>query len=106
METRNRNVWIIAIVALVLLCCCAAIVVALLGGLAMVTIDSQQVVDWDMNPAQEAEQSVQQFDLGTRPTLQVDNFAGDLTIQASESDLTEVIIFFMVSEDNFMLCSC
>jgi hypothetical protein len=86
MERNNRTLWIIvAIAALVMLCCCAAVAAAAVGGWFVTWPVAQRV---SIGEVQEG--TLQRFEVGEAPSLQVDNFAGSLTIRAGESGEIQV----------------
>ena len=78
MERNNRTLWIVvAIAALVLLCCCAVVAAAAVGGWFVTWPVAQRVSIGEVR-----EGTLQRFDVGDTASLQVDNFAGSLTIRA------------------------
>lgn len=87
MESRNRNVWII--VALVLVVVCACVVVA--AGVAAVGWFTNWSWRWGEVTSYEEERMEQTFDVGDAPNLEIDNFAGNVTVRAGESDAIRVV---------------
>lgn len=85
-ESKNRNVWILVIVVLVVACCALAVLVAGAGWFAArsINIDRVAVSGIDQEDAQ------QTFQVGDPPTLDVENFAGSITVRAGQSGLVEV----------------
>jgi hypothetical protein len=82
MEGRNRTIWIvIAVVVLLLILCCCVVVVggAVVGGLSAIPFSREGGF------ARVEETTEQTFTVGEMPTLEVDNFAGNITIRSGES---------------------
>jgi DUF4097 and DUF4098 domain-containing protein YvlB len=87
MESRNRNAWIIAAVALVIACCCIlALVVAAAAGLFV-----SAPLRLGGVPGFQSEQIEQVFEVGTTPVLTVDNVAGSVTVRAGEGRTIQVV---------------
>lgn len=86
MESRNRNVWIIVIVVLVVACCALAALVAGAGWFAARSIDLNPFTVGSMS----RERSEQSFQVGDAPTLNIDNFAGSITIQPGARNVVQV----------------
>jgi len=87
MESKNRNAWIIAAVALVIACCCAlAILVAVAAGWFVSAPPRLGGV-----PGFQRERIEQTFEAGAAPSLTVDNFAGSVTVRAGEGGVIQVI---------------
>jgi hypothetical protein len=79
-ETRNRNVLIIVIVVGVVLCLCALAVVAGVAGWFVVwpvSVSTGPI----LSTGERIEQS---FEVGEAPRLEIDNFAGSVTVRAGE----------------------
>jgi hypothetical protein len=90
MESRSRNIWIIIIVVLVALCCCLALVAA--GAIAWFTdwsFDFDRQVDLDI--VGETERIEKAFDAGSEPSLEVDSFAGNVTVQQGGGGTIQVV---------------
>ena len=88
MEPRTRNVWIIVVLILVGLCCCAlAIAGAAVGGFGIWSSD----YSWGGSTSFERERLEQSFDVGDAPGLEIDNFAGSVTVRAGEGDTIRVV---------------
>ena len=86
MEPRNRNVWIIvAVVLIVLFCIILAVAAVLAAGLGVWS------VDWGWLGGEEHESIEQAFKVGSAPTLEVDNFAGSVSVRAGKGDTIDVI---------------
>jgi DUF4097 and DUF4098 domain-containing protein YvlB len=95
MESKNRGVWILVVLAGIALCCC----VALLAAVAL-----SQVWGWNWGwgldvPAiwQEGGEGVEgarierTFDVGSAPTLMVDNVAGSLTVRSGDGNEIRIV---------------
>ncbi len=82
METRNRNLWIIVAVVAVVLCICALVAVAVVAGLA------GWFAIWPVSSSgpimSEGERIEQSFEVGEAPRLEIDNFAGRVTVRTGE----------------------
>lgn len=96
METKNRNVWIVVAIVLVLLCCCVAAVAAAATWVvttlpADLGLRPASLEDWGVRPDPAAETVEQSFQVGTAPALEVDNFAGDVTVRAGASGTIAVV---------------
>jgi DUF4097 and DUF4098 domain-containing protein YvlB len=89
MESKNRNVWIIVAVVLVALCCCAA--AAAVVAVASVGWFTTQVPDWFVPTSLQTERSEQTFVVGSAPTLEIESFAGNVTVRAGESGVMRVV---------------
>lgn len=90
MESRNRNVWIIVVVALVVLCCCAVVVgAAAIFLVADRSIEFDRGFDWDLG--RETERVDETFEIGATPRLELDSFAGNVTVRVGESDTIRVV---------------
>jgi hypothetical protein len=89
METRNRNLWIIVAVVAVVLCICALVAAAVVAGLA------GWFVIWPVSSSgpivSEGERIEQSFEVGESPRLEIDNFAGRVTVWAGERGEMRVI---------------
>jgi hypothetical protein len=89
MERKNRNLWIILAVIAVLLCLCAVVVAALIAaGAGLVALP----VIREGGIGRVTEQSERSYPVGQAPLLEVDNFAGNLTVRGSESGRIRVIV--------------
>jgi DUF4097 and DUF4098 domain-containing protein YvlB len=90
MESRNRNVWIIVIVAVVLLCCCAlAIAAAVAVGTGWFTIFPTSIQGGLGTVSEVSERT---FDVGSTPSLTVQNFAGNITVRAGAAGQIQVSV--------------
>lgn len=92
MESRNRNIWIVIVAAALILCCCLVVAAGLAVGLF--TNWAQDVGSWTgWGPGLTTETVEHTFDVGTAPTLVVDNFAGDVLVRAATVDSIQVTAF-------------
>jgi DUF4097 and DUF4098 domain-containing protein YvlB len=90
MENRNRNLWIILIVVAVLLCLCAAIVIAVIATGAIFTVfPVSREGGLGGRVTESAEQS---YPVGQAPLLEVDNFAGNVTVHVGESGQIRAVV--------------
>jgi DUF4097 and DUF4098 domain-containing protein YvlB len=90
MDSKNRNVWIIVVVALVVLCCCAVIVgAAAIFLVADRSVDFDRDFDWDLD--RETQRIDETFEVGATPRLELDSFAGNVTVRVGESDTIRVV---------------
>lgn len=85
MESKNRNVWIIVAVIVVAVCC-----VALAVAVAAVAWFTTQPFDWTGVTSQQSERSEEVFAVGDAPSLQIDNFAGNVTVRTGQSGVIRV----------------
>ena len=86
MESKNRTVWIIVAVIVVVLCCCALAVAA-----AVVGLFATQPLDWRGATSLQRERSEEAFVVGDAPSLEIDNFAGNVTVRAGERGVIRVV---------------
>ena len=86
MESRNRNVWIIVAVIVVVLCCGVLAVAA-----AAVAFFTTQPLDWTWSTSLVSVRSEEAFRVSDAPSLEIENFAGNLTVRTGESDLIRVV---------------
>jgi hypothetical protein len=88
MENGNRTVWIVIAVIVVgaLLCCCVVAVGAAVAGLYALPVSRE------VSFGRVEERSEQIFSVGEAPTLEVENFAGDVTVRAGGSGEIRVIV--------------
>jgi hypothetical protein len=84
-ESKNRNVWIIVAVIVVVLCCCALAVAAI-----AVAWFTTQPVGWTWSGSVQSLRSEEAFPVGDAPSLQIDNFAGNVTVRSGESGVIRV----------------
>ncbi|MGC9522949.1 MAG: hypothetical protein ACP5HG_13830, partial [Anaerolineae bacterium] len=90
MEERNRNTWIIVVVVAVvvlLLCCCLVI-----AGAIAASIFTAAPAGGGVGIGQVAESTEQVFVVDAAPTLEVDSFAGDITVRRGEEGRVRVHI--------------
>ena len=94
MENQNRNLLIIVIVVIIALCCCVAAVAAVAAGwLANTSVKTFS--DWDLESGtwemgRVSDESEFALEVGQAPNLEVENFAGNVTILAEESNTIRV----------------
>ncbi len=92
MESKNRTIWIVVAIVVVLLCCAALAVAALVaGGLATFPLVRQITEGTGPSGPTTSVQIERSFDLGAAPTLQIDNFAGSVTVQAGTGTSVQVL---------------
>jgi hypothetical protein len=89
MEKRNRTIWIVVAVVVVLLCCAAAAVAALLAG-GLVAFPIVRQVSGPSGPIQSL-QIERSFELGNGQSVQIDNFAGAVTVRAGSGTTVQVL---------------
>jgi DUF4097 and DUF4098 domain-containing protein YvlB len=94
MESRNRTLWIVLAILAVVVCLClaaAAAAAALWNWLpeSFPAAFPESLPDWG-GERQEARLE-ETFRLGETPELEIDNFAGAITVQAGEGDGIQVI---------------
>lgn len=87
MEKSNRNTWIIVGIVVVLLCCCVLAVAA-----AAVAIFSSVPVFEEGGIGRVTEPSEWVYPVGQAPTLEIDNFAGNVLVHSGESGQIRVLI--------------
>jgi DUF4097 and DUF4098 domain-containing protein YvlB len=85
-ESKTRNVWILVIVVLIVACCALAIVVGGVGWFAARSVDLQSFV----TSGTTSERVEQTFQVGDAPTLDIDSFAGSITIRSGRVGIIEV----------------
>lgn len=88
MGNGNRTIWIVIAVILVgaLLCCCVVAVGAAVAGLYAFPVSRE------MGIGRVEERTEQIFTVGETPTLEVENFAGDVTVRSGEGDEIRVTV--------------
>ena len=86
MGSRNRNVWIIVAIVLVALCLCTMVVAVAAAG--WFTLRS---ADWGEVSGSESARIERTFEVGDASSLEIDNFAGAVTVRAVEGDAIEVV---------------
>jgi predicted membrane protein len=96
MESGNRTVWIVIAVIVVgaLLCCCVVAVGAAVAGLYAFPVSREVGV------GRVAERTEQSFTVGDAPTLDVENFAGDVTVRSGGSGEIRVIVTKRAGSDS------
>jgi DUF4097 and DUF4098 domain-containing protein YvlB len=85
MESKNRNVGIIVAVVLIIMCCCA--LAAAVGAVAWFTTSPE----WSRQIGFGHERMEQTFEVSSAPNLQIDNFAGSVTIRAGTRNEIHVV---------------
>lgn len=90
MERRNRNLWIIVAVIAVLLCICAVVTAALIAAGVGWFATAPVFQEGGIGRVTEATEGV--YAVGPAPMLEIDNFAGDVTVRAGESGQIRVIV--------------
>jgi hypothetical protein len=87
MESRNRNVWIIGVIALIGACCCVAAVAAVAVGSGQLVraVRSGLPVDFSDIGAAESSSIEHVFSVDDVPILEIDNFAGSVTVEAGDA---------------------
>jgi hypothetical protein len=88
MESKNRNVWIVIVVVLLLAACCCALAFAG-AAVAWLTTKSVDLVSFDLGGLYQ-ERMEQSFEVGPAPTLDINSFAGTVTLRAGESGVVDV----------------
>lgn len=89
MDSKNRSVLIFIILALVVLCCCLVTMVGL--GIGLFTTQARRV-EWGagLPSGRQTERIEHTFD-GTASYLEVDNFAGEVTVRAGDGDIMRLV---------------
>ena len=90
MENKNRNVWIIVGIVAILLCLCAAaaaIIVALGAGFFAALPVAQEG-----GLGRVTERTEQVYTVGQSPLLEVDSFAGNVTVRTGESGRIRAVV--------------
>jgi len=88
MNNTNRTVWIVvAVLVVLLLCCCVALVIgaAFTGLVATAPQIREGGIGWV------EKQTEQTFTVGDAPTVEIDNFAGDIVVESGESGQVRAI---------------
>ena len=86
MEPRNRSLWIFIIVAVLMLCCCSLAIAATAMGLF-----GALPLDLGGFTTSERARLERSFEVSGAPSLQIDNFAGSVTVVAGGSGEITVI---------------
>jgi DUF4097 and DUF4098 domain-containing protein YvlB len=90
-ESRNRNVWIVVAAILVVLCCCA-LAAAAAAGLWFASARSSGNLPIEQGLLGTGREVVEtSFNVGEAPTLDVENFAGSVTVQVGENGAIHVV---------------
>jgi DUF4097 and DUF4098 domain-containing protein YvlB len=90
MESRNRTVWIVVIVVLVVACCC--VLAAAAGAVGWFANRYAEIgpEPFDLGGLNR-ERVEQTFEVGDAPSLEIDNFAGEITVRPSEDGTVHVV---------------
>lgn len=86
---ENRTVWIIVAVVVIgsLLCCCAVVVGAAVAGLLAAAPVAQEV-----GIGRVEERTEQVFMVGASPSLEIDSFAGDITVRGGTDEEIRAVV--------------
>jgi hypothetical protein len=90
MESKNRNVWIIVIAILVVACCGLAAMIGLGGWFVTRSLDLRDLSSFDVGGINRA-RIEQTFQVGAAPRLEIDNFAGAITVRPGTDGAVHVI---------------
>jgi hypothetical protein len=90
MESKNRNTWIIVVVALLAACCCALLVAAVAGSWLYSRFARFDPEPFDLGGLYR-ERTERTFQVGDAPVLDIDNFAGAVTIRPGEGPVVRVV---------------
>lgn len=85
-RTNHRAIWIFVILALVAMCCCAAAITAV--GLGYLAIPGVRVGGVRSMSQDRVEQT---FEVGAAPKLEIESFAGRVTVRAGEDGTVRVV---------------
>jgi hypothetical protein len=85
MESKNRTLWILVFVVVAALCLCLLVL-----GIGLFTWYTTGAWNLGALPGAGEARIEQAFDLGPEPTLQIDNFAGDVIVRAGEGTTLQV----------------
>jgi DUF4097 and DUF4098 domain-containing protein YvlB len=86
MESNNRTVWIIVAVIVVVLCCCTLA----LAAAAVAGWFTYQAPGWTGATGFQSERIQEEFAVGEAPSLEIDNFAGNVTVRTGQSGAVRV----------------
>jgi hypothetical protein len=89
MESKNRNVWIIIVAILVVACCGLAAMIGLGGWFFTRSLDLQDLGSFDTGGINRA-RIEQTFEVGDAPRLEIDNFAGAITVRQGADGVVQV----------------
>jgi DUF4097 and DUF4098 domain-containing protein YvlB len=94
MESKKRNVWI-AVAAMLVVVCCGTVALAAVAAASLADRSFDWDFDWDAGwdeaTRSESQRIEETFDAGSTPRLEVNNFAGRITVQAGKSDTLHVV---------------
>ncbi len=85
-ESNRRNVWIVIVVVLVAACCCVLVLAAAAAGWF-----TGWSFDWGEGSGYERERIEKTYEVGRAPSLEIDNFAGSISVRAGERDTIQVV---------------
>jgi DUF4097 and DUF4098 domain-containing protein YvlB len=90
MESRNRTVWIVVSAVLVVACCC--VLAAAAGAVGWFANRYAEIgpEPFDLGGLNR-DRLEQSFEAGDAPTLEIDNFAGQITVRPSEDGTVRVV---------------
>lgn len=86
-ESKNRTVWILVLVVLLLVACCALAVVV--GGVGWFAARSVNIEPFVMSGTNQ-DRVQQTFQVDDAPSLDIQNFAGSITVRAGSRGVVEV----------------
>ncbi|HSR34640.1 MAG TPA: hypothetical protein VLY63_29065 [Anaerolineae bacterium] len=89
MESKNRNVWIIVVAVLVVACCGLACILAAGGWFAYQSFNFADLGPVTMGGTTR-ERIEQSFEVGDAPTLDIENFAGAVTVRSGPDGIIQV----------------
>jgi DUF4097 and DUF4098 domain-containing protein YvlB len=90
MESRNRTVWIFVVAVLVVACCC--VVAAAAGAVGWFANRYAEIGPEPFDLGGPNRERVEQtFEAGSEPTLEIDSFAGEITVRPSEDGTVRVV---------------
>jgi DUF4097 and DUF4098 domain-containing protein YvlB len=87
MKRSNRNIWLIVAIVAVPLCCC---LVAVVGAAAIFIARAPDISV--TGGSRVTERTEQVLDVGEAPSLQVQNFAGDVVVHTGQSGRIDVTV--------------
>ena len=93
MDSRNRNVWIVVAAILVVACCCTLALAT--GAASWIAARATEFESFDLKSFDLGglyrERIEETFDSGRAQTLEIDLFAGSVTVRAGDSDEINVV---------------
>jgi hypothetical protein len=91
MEERTKRIWLVVGIIAVLGACCVAATVTAFGGMMALRSRDWSDLDWDLGGEESRARIERSFSVGRSPSVEVDNFAGSVTVSRGESGTVEVI---------------